>query len=139
MGIPPQNFVVGDAGGNIGWTIAGQIPVKTAHNAMVPVDWSTEHGWIGWLHPADYPRVINPANDRIWTANSRVADGEALAATDLGGARNRLGDARAQLGAVVFSNYEYSRHHTSPLSFSAATSPATSSTIIPFPRSAGGA
>ena len=24
--MPPQNFVVGDADGNIGWTIAGRIP-----------------------------------------------------------------------------------------------------------------
>ena len=49
MGIPPQNFVVGDAGGNIGWTIAGQIPVKNGFDAMVPADWSSEEGWMGWL------------------------------------------------------------------------------------------
>jgi penicillin amidase len=78
MGIPPQNFVTGDAGGNIGWTIAGQIPVKSDFNEMVPADWSMEHGWIGWLHPSDYPRVVNPDGDRIWTANARVVDGEAL-------------------------------------------------------------
>ena len=78
MGIPPQNFVVGDAGGNIGWTIAGQIPVKRDYDSMLPADWSDEHGWLGWLHPDDYPRVINPPDGRIWTANTRVADGEAL-------------------------------------------------------------
>ena len=78
MGIPPQNFVVGDSGGNIGWTIAGQIPVRNGLDAMVPADWSREEGWLGWLHPSDYPRVINPANGRIWTANARVADAEAL-------------------------------------------------------------
>lgn len=90
MGIPPQNFVTGDAGGNIGWTIAGQIPVKTDFNAMIPVDWSTEHGWIGWLHPADYPRIVNPDSDRIWTANARVVDGEALEV---------IGDSGYDLGA----------------------------------------
>jgi penicillin amidase len=78
MGIPPQNFVVGDARGGIGWTIAGQIPVKNGFDARVPADWSSEEGWIGWLHPDDYPRVINPANGRIWTANARVADDDAL-------------------------------------------------------------
>ena len=78
MGIPPQNFVVGDSAGNIGWTIAGQIPVRNGFDAMVPADWSREEGWLGWLHPEDYPRVINPANGRIWTANARVADAEAL-------------------------------------------------------------
>ena len=90
MGIPPQNFVTGDAGGNIGWTIAGQIPVKTDFNAMIPADWSTEHGWIGWLHPADYPRIVNPDSDRIWTANARVVDGEALEV---------IGDSGYDLGA----------------------------------------
>ena len=85
MGIPPQNFVVGDAGGNIGWTIAGQIPVKNGFDAMVPADWSTAEGWIGWLHPDDYPRVVNPANGRIWTANARVADHEALEVIGDGG------------------------------------------------------
>jgi len=85
MGIPPQNFVVGDSAGNIGWTIAGQIPVKNGFDAMVPADWSREEGWLGWLHPEDYPRVINPANGRIWTANARVADAEALEAIGNGG------------------------------------------------------
>lgn len=78
MGIPPQNFVVGDTDGNIGWTIAGRIPAKNGFDAMVPADWSREEGWAGWLAPADYPRVYNPADGRIWTANARVADAEAL-------------------------------------------------------------
>jgi penicillin amidase len=85
MGIPPQNFVVGDTGGNIGWTIAGRIPVKNGFDAMVPTDWSREEGWIGWLHPSDYPRVVNPGNGRIWTANARVADADALAVIGDGG------------------------------------------------------
>ncbi|HSN52429.1 MAG TPA: penicillin acylase family protein [Woeseiaceae bacterium] len=78
MGIPPQNFVVGDTDGHIGWTIAGRIPAKNGFDAMVPADWSREEGWAGWLAPADYPRVYNPADGRIWTANARVADAEAL-------------------------------------------------------------
>ncbi|MDJ0939588.1 MAG: penicillin acylase family protein [Woeseiaceae bacterium] len=74
MGMPPQNFVVGDASGNIGWTIAGQIPVKNGFEKMVPSDWSDEHGWVGWREPAEYPRVVNPESGRIWTANARVVD-----------------------------------------------------------------
>lgn len=78
LSMPPQNFVTGDADGNIGWTIAGRIPVKTDFNAMLPADWSTRHGWQGWLDPTDYPRIVNPESGRIWTANARVADAEAL-------------------------------------------------------------
>jgi len=106
MGIPPQNFVTGDAGGNIGWTIAGQIPVKSDFNEMVPADWSAEHGWIGWLHPADYPRIVNPDNDRIWTANARVVDGEALevigdSGYDLGARARQIRD-----GLLASDNFE---------------------------------
>ena len=78
MGMPPQNFVTGDAGGNIGWTIAGRIPARGSYDAMLPADWSESPGWTGWRSPDEYPRVFNPPSGRIWTANARVADGEAL-------------------------------------------------------------
>ena len=74
IAMPPQNFVTGDANGNIGWTIAGKIPLKTSFNAMLPADWSTEHGWVGWLDAKDYPRIVNPDNGRIWSANARAVD-----------------------------------------------------------------
>jgi len=85
MSMPPQNFVTGDAGGNIGWTIAGQIPRKTDFDPMLPADWSTEHGWQGWLDPSEYPRVMNPESGRIWTANARVTDADALRVVGDGG------------------------------------------------------
>ncbi len=78
MGMPPQNFVAGDADGNIGWSIAGQIPVRSAYDPMVPSDWSTGGGWVDWLAADDYPRVVNPESQRIWTANARVVNGDAL-------------------------------------------------------------
>lgn len=90
IGMPPQNFVVGDASGNIGWTIAGKIPLRSDYDAWLPADWSETDGWIGWLAPADYPRVINPESGRIWTANARVADGEAL---------HKIGDGGYDFGA----------------------------------------
>ena len=78
IAMPPQNFVVGDANGNIGWTIAGQIPARTDFDPNYPADWSTEHGWQGWVASENYPKVFNPESGRIWTANSRVVDGEEL-------------------------------------------------------------
>ncbi len=85
MGNPPQNFVTGDAGGNIGWTIAGRIPRKSGFDAMLPADWSEQHGWLGWLASEDYPKIINPESGRIWTANSRVTDAQALRIVGDGG------------------------------------------------------
>ncbi len=90
MGMPPQNFVTGDAGGNIAWTIAGKIPRKTEFDARLPADWSLVSGWTGWVSSADYPRVVNPESGRIWTANTRVVDGEFL---------KTLGDGGYALGA----------------------------------------
>ena len=85
MSIPPQNFVTGDATGNIAWTIAGRIPIKSGFNPMLPADWSREHGWQGWRDAAEYPRVVNPESGRIWTANARVTDAEALSIVGDGG------------------------------------------------------
>jgi penicillin amidase len=90
MGLPPQNVVAGDAQGNIGWSIAGQIPVKRGYDPMIPADWSNGGGWTGWLDAADYPRVVNPESQRIWTANARVVEGDAL---------RKIGDGGYDLGA----------------------------------------
>jgi len=98
IGMPPQNFVSGDAGGNIGWTIAGQIPVKTSYDPMVPADWSQQGGWTGWRSADEYPRVVNPGDGRLWSANARVADGRALeiigdGGYDLAARANQIRDA----------------------------------------------
>jgi penicillin amidase len=85
-GIPPQNFVVADAQGNIGWTIMGRIPVRVGYDPRAPASWSTRGvGWQGWLAPAAYPRIMNPARGRIWTANQRVVQGSDLEAIGDGG------------------------------------------------------
>ncbi len=90
MGGPPQNFVVGDADGNVGWTIAGLIPVRFGYEPFLPADWSTGAGWQGWLPAAEYPQVVNPESGRVWTANARVADAGAL---------EIIGDSGYDLGA----------------------------------------
>jgi penicillin amidase len=90
-GIPPQNFVVADSTGRIGWTIMGQIPRRLGFDGRVPVSWADgSHRWAGWLAPEEFPRVVDPSSGRIWTANSRVVEGAMLA---------RLGDGGYDLGA----------------------------------------
>ena len=84
-GMPPQNIVLADAAGHIAWTIAGRIPNKVGFDPLRPARWGVDAGWQGWLDPADYPAVIDPADHRLWTANSRVVDGDMLAAIGDGG------------------------------------------------------
>jgi penicillin amidase len=105
MGVPPQNFVCGDAMGNIGWTIAGQIPLRGDFDARLPADWSEESGWQGWVAPEDYPRIINPESGRVWTANARVVDGDALDVVGLGG--YDLGARARQIRDGLFAKSEF--------------------------------
>ena len=105
MSMPPQNFVTGDADGNIAWTIAGAIPRKTEFDPMLPADWSAEHGWQGWLTPEEYPRVVNPESGRIWTANARVTDAEALRIVGDGG--YDLGARAGQIRDGLFAKEQF--------------------------------
>jgi len=93
-GVPPQNCVVAEAGGSIGWTIMGAIPRRAGFDGTLPESWADGSvRWEGWLEPADYPRIVNPDGGRIWTANARVVDGEMLRVIGVGaydlGARAR--------------------------------------------------
>ena len=102
MGMPAQNFVGGDADGNIGWTIAGRIPARSEYDGRLPVDWSEESGWNGWLPTDAYPRIQNPESGRIWTANTRVVDGDAL--TTIGFGNYALGARAAQIRDGLFAS-----------------------------------
>lgn len=78
-GTPHQNFVCGDRSGRIAWTIAGRIPkrVGTTPRGVAPA--SAHATWDGFLPIADYPKVIDPEQGRIWTANNRVVGNEMFA------------------------------------------------------------
>ena len=106
-GIPAQNFVAGDAQGNIGWTIAGLLPQR----ATAPGDTTfplapagATPTWANALPYAAHPRVINPANGQLTTANSRQLMGAGYALLgdggyDLGMRNRQLHDGLAALGA----------------------------------------
>jgi len=91
LGIPPQNLVCADSTGRIGWTIAGRIPRRVGFEGRLPGFWADgSRRWDGWLSPEEYPRVVDPPQGRVWTANARVVDGEMLA---------KLGEGSYALGA----------------------------------------
>jgi penicillin amidase len=91
-GMPPQNFIAGDLGGRIAWTIAGRIPFRTGnYDPTLPADWSVSGtGWNGWLNPKEYPLIVDPPSRRLWSANGRLVEGTML---------DKLGDGGYDLGA----------------------------------------
>jgi len=86
-GIPVQNFIVGDRSGNIGWTLAGRIPARAGgYDPQISTDWTVpDTGWDGWLPPDRYPLILNPASQRLWSANSRPVSGSQLTVLGNGG------------------------------------------------------
>ena len=91
LGTPGQNLVLADRSGGIGWSVYGSIPRRHGLDGQIPASWSDgSRGWSGWLTDAEYPRVVDPADGRIWTANARVVDGEMLA---------KLGDGSYEIGS----------------------------------------
>ena len=91
MGVPAQNALVVDSAGNAAWTIFGKIPNRPAGDYRKITNWSNgEFEWNDWYGPESTPKVLNPENDRLWTANARVLSG-----TDL----KKVGIGRYDLGA----------------------------------------
>lgn len=95
-GIPAQNFVAGDVHGNIGWTVAGLLPRRAAEGQAAGIAAGIAAGfplaagsaaqtWSEALPYADYPRIVNPADGQITTANSRQLSGAGYALLGDGG------------------------------------------------------
>jgi penicillin amidase len=103
-GIPGQNLVAGDRSGNIGWTIAGMLPLRTGGDTSFPVTvGDTAATWQALLAPQDYPRIVNPANGQLATSNSRQLHGARAALLgdggfDLGARQKQLHDNLLALG-----------------------------------------
>ncbi len=91
LGIPEQNLVCVDQSGRIAWTVAGAIPRRVGFDGRLPVSWADgSRRWDGYYDASSQPRLVDPQEGRLWSANNRVTAGE-----DLG----RIGDGGYALGA----------------------------------------
>jgi len=73
--VPAQNVVWADAKGGIGWRATGLVPVRRpGTDGSVPYDGSdVSNDWRGFVPQSEMPRVENPAEGFLVTANQRVA------------------------------------------------------------------
>jgi len=90
FGIPGQNLMVGDAAGHIGWTIAGRIPLRNGEPGQPQLSTDAQPGFSGWVSAAEQPRVVDPPQGLLWSANARVIGGPGAM---------RLGDGGMDRGA----------------------------------------
>jgi penicillin G amidase len=73
--VPPQNFVYADQQGNIGYVMAGAIPIRNKGQALVPSPgWTGDYEWTGYIPFDELPQTYNPEQHFIATANNRVID-----------------------------------------------------------------
>ncbi len=69
---PVQNVVYADVNGNIGYTLAGKIPLRECGNGRLPVPgWIDEYEWIGYIPFDALPHLYNPPQGYIVSANNR--------------------------------------------------------------------
>ncbi len=72
-GLIDHNLVAGDTQGNIGQLVRAVLPKRPRINGWLPVPgWTGAHEWDGVIPFEAMPRVINPANGVLVTANNRV-------------------------------------------------------------------
>ncbi|HKF36137.1 MAG TPA: penicillin acylase family protein [Ktedonobacteraceae bacterium] len=73
---PPQNIVYADIHGNIGYVMAGAVPIRPNNGqALLPSPgWTGEYEWTGYIPFDELPQTFNPEQHFIVTANNRVVD-----------------------------------------------------------------
>ena len=71
--LPSENIIYADVDGNIGWLAAGLTPVRKNWNGLLPVPGdSGQYEWDGFLPTAELPRLYNPPQHYIATANHNI-------------------------------------------------------------------
>ncbi len=72
--LPVQNIVYADIEGNIGFKTAGMLPIRKKGQGLVPVPgWDADYGWSGFIDQDELPKLFNPPQGYVVTANHKVA------------------------------------------------------------------
>ena len=79
IGMPAQNMVIADGKGRIAWRLTAQMPRRIGTcDIQAPIDPIIGCDWRGWRAGSENPVLIDPPSGRLWTANARTVDGDAL-------------------------------------------------------------
>jgi len=73
FGAPGQNVMYGDVDGHIGYQATGRVPIRASGDGSLPVKGSDDtHEWKGWIPFDELPRVYDPPEGILATANGRI-------------------------------------------------------------------
>ena len=76
---PNQNFVYADRAGNVGWALAGLVPVRRGFRGdRILSGPSGEHEWDGFLRSAHLPRLFDPGDGQVASANEPPPDADRI-------------------------------------------------------------
>ena len=75
---PMQSIVIADVDGNIGLIAPGRVPVRDPANQIMgrapSPGWDATYDWKGFIPYEGLPRVYNPAENVLATANTKIVD-----------------------------------------------------------------
>ena len=70
---PAQNFVFADNEGNIAYKSNGNVPIRKKGDGNLPVPgYSSDYGWSGYISYDKLPKLVNPEEGFIATANTET-------------------------------------------------------------------
>jgi len=71
---PSMNFMYADREGNIGYQLAGLVPIRSKRSGLMPSDGSIEENeWMGFVPFEDLPHIFNPRTHFLVAANNMPA------------------------------------------------------------------
>jgi penicillin amidase len=108
------NFIYGDVDGNIGYQMSARIPLRGVSTRGVRPAWHPDHEWTGYVPFDANPRMENPSNGIVATANNRPINPNypwPLYGTYAGGTRQarilQILTARADFDVVDFRRMQF--------------------------------
>ena len=73
---PSLNCIYADTRGNIGYALAGRVPLRSRQEpSWLPLEgWNADHDWTGTIPFDEMPRLYNPSEGIVASANNRMVD-----------------------------------------------------------------
>lgn len=103
-GVPVLNVVLADSRGHVAWTLIGKVPRRVGLTGLMPTSWADGgRRWDGLLAAGELPAVVDPPSHRVWTANNRLVEGEALERLGRGGFGYLFGARAHQIREDLFA------------------------------------